>query len=251
MKVSIITVCFNSAKTIGDTLNSVAAQEYPDIEYIIVDGISKDTTWELIQEALPRLPHSTFCIRERDTGIYDAMNKGLAKASGDIIGFLNSDDVFADSSAIRRIVGGFAAKDTDLVYGDLVYTKENDLDQVTRRWKSGNMPFSRLKSGWHPAHPTMYVRRDLLKRQPFNLSYRIAADYELMVRLIEKLRVKSCYVPYVIVKMREGGLSNKGLKNILKANIECSRAWRDNGFFPSPFTIGFKLTRKILQYRKG
>jgi glycosyltransferase len=250
LKVSIITVCYNSAKTIADTLESVIQQDYADIEYIIVDGLSKDNTWSLIQNALPQLPASTVCIQERDKGIYDAMNKGLAKATGDVIGFLNSDDVLADKSVISRIAEGFRGSNTDMVYGDLVYTKEDDLGQVTRVWKSGRMPRLRMRTGWHPAHPTMYVRKEVLKGQPFDLRFIIAADYEIMVRLLEKLKISANYLPYVMVRMREGGLSNRGIQNILKANLECLMAWRQNGFIPNPFTITLKLARKVLQIQR-
>ena len=187
-------------------------------------------------------------MREKDYGIYDAMNKGIGLATGDVVGFLNSDDVFADPASVSRIAEAFQNSSADLVYGDLVYTKENDLSQVTRTWKSGLMPRLGLKTGWHPAHPTMYVRRDILQRNLFDLDFKIAADYELMVRLMEKQKISSQYIPYTLVRMREGGASNAGIGSILKANRECLRAWQKNGLSASPLTIGLKLGRKLLQY---
>ena len=248
MKISVITVCYNSASTILDALESVSHQDYDDIEYLIIDGMSKDNTWGLVQSALSKLPANTVCIQERDEGIYDAMNKGLARATGDVIGFLNSDDVFADRTVLSRIAAVFTGAEVDMVYGDLVYTKESDLNKVTRIWNSGQMPTSGMKTGWHPAHPTMYVRREILQKEPFDIDFRIAADYEMMVRLIEKHKISSHYIPHTLVKMREGGASNQSLSNIYKANRECLRAWSKNGLFANPFTIGMKLGRKILQY---
>lgn len=248
MKVSVVTVCFNSENTIQDTLRSVACQSYNEIEYIVVDGMSRDSTWSTIERMLDELALQTILLRENDKGIYDAMNKGIALATGDIVGFLNSDDVFADENVITKIAQGFESSSADMVYGDLVYTKEHDLSQVTRTWKLGPMPKSGMKTGWHPAHPTMYVRREILQKEPFDIDFRIAADYEMMVRLIEKLKISSHYIPHTLVKMREGGASNQSMSNIYKANRECLRAWSKNGFFANPFTIGMKLGRKILQY---
>jgi glycosyltransferase len=249
MKISIVTVCYNSEKTIADTLESIAKQNYRNMECIIVDGFSTDSTWSIIESKRRSLPRDTELVREKDHGIYDAMNKGIAKSTGDVVGFLNSDDVFADETSVARIADAFKTSACELIYGDLVYTKVSNLSQITRRWKSGFMPRLGLKTGWHPAHPTMYVKREILQRNPFDLDFKIAADYELMVRLLEKHKVTSHYVPYTLVRMREGGASNSGLINILKANNECLRAWSKNRLFANPLTIVFKLARKILQYR--
>ncbi len=248
MKVTVVTVCYNSEKTLSDTLQSVSSQNHLDLEYIIVDGMSKDATESIIEQWLPRLPKQTIVVREKDKGIYDAMNKGIAKATGDVIGFLNSDDVFADEFALTRIAEAFQNSAVEIVHGDLVYTKETDLTQTTRSWKLGPMPMLRMKTGWHPAHPTMYVRKEIIQREPFDLAFPIAGDYEMMVRLLEKKKLFSQYIPHTLVRMREGGASNKNLKNILKANRECLRAWSKNGLVANPLTIALKLGRKILQY---
>ncbi len=194
------------------------------------------------------LPPQSVLVCEKDRGIYDAMNKGIARATGEVVGFLNSDDVFADETTLARIAEAFEHAKCDMVYGDLVYTKEHDLSQVTRTWKLGPKPQFGMRTGWHPAHPTMYVRREILQKEPFDIDFRIAADYEMMVRFIEKLKISSHYIPHTLVKMREGGASNQSMSNIYKANRECLRAWSKNGFFANPFTIGMKLVRKILQY---
>jgi glycosyltransferase involved in cell wall biosynthesis len=248
MKISIVTVCYNSEKTLSQTFQSVAIQNYQDLEYIIVDGLSQDSTPSIIQEWLPKLPGQIIVICEKDKGIYDAMNKGLARATGDVVGFLNSDDVFADENTLAKIANGFEESSADMVYGDLVYTKETDLSKVTRTWRLGPLPSLGMKTGWHPAHPTMYIRRQIIQQEPFDLDFRIAADYEMMVRLIERQKISSHYIASTLVKMREGGASNQSFKNIFKANRECLRAWSKNGLFANPLTIGMKLGRKILQY---
>jgi glycosyltransferase involved in cell wall biosynthesis len=248
-KISVITVCYNSEKTIQDTLHSVATQDYSNLEYLILDGQSSDSTMNIVQSALPSLPQNTAVSSEKDKGLYDAMNKGIAKASGEIIGFLNSDDVFAGPSSIRQIAEIFEKTKADIVYGNIVYTKQYDLSSITRSWRPGNPPPSGMKFGWHPPHPAFYVKRDLLNRLGgFNLNYRIAADYEMMVRLIAKHQLRLAWCDHTIVRMREGGVSNAGLKSIWRANVECWQAWKENGLTPSPVLIAGKLTSKILQY---
>lgn len=249
LKISIITVCYNSASTVRDTLLSVATQKLENLEYVIVDGLSKDATMNIINEERPRLPQNTLVISEKDSGLYDAMNKGWQMATGDVVGFLNSDDVFASPEAVSKIAETFEKTGADIVYGNIVYTKQNDLSQVTRSWRSGQIPRSGMRLGWHPPHPAFYVKRELLERfGGFNLKFRIAADYEMMVRLIAKHKLRTAWCDHTIVRMREGGSSNAGLKAIWKANVECWQAWHDNDLKPSPLLIAGKLSSKLLQY---
>jgi glycosyltransferase involved in cell wall biosynthesis len=249
-KVSVVTVCYNSAQTVKDTLQSVASQKYQQLEYVIVDGKSPDSTIEIIAEQRPNLPQNTVVLSEKDSGLYDAMNKGWQRATGDVVGFLNSDDVFASPDAVSKIAETFEKTGADIVYGNIVYTKQNDLSQVTRSWRSGQLPSSGMRLGWHPPHPAFYVRRELLERfGGFKLKFRIAADYEMMVRLIQKHHLKTAWCDHTIVRMREGGSSNAGLKAIWKANKECWNAWLDNELKPSPLLIPCKLASKVLQYR--
>jgi glycosyltransferase involved in cell wall biosynthesis len=249
MKISVITVCYNSAKTIQDTLDSVASQTYTNLEYIIVDGLSKDNTMSIVDKSLPKLPANTIIISEKDRGIYDAMNKGLKQASGDAVGFLNSDDVFAEPNAVANIAETFKTEIVDIVYGNIVYTKQDDLNHITRTWRTGVPPKHGMRHGWHPPHPAFYVKRSAIDQVGgFNLSYPIAADYEMMVRMIEKHRLKTAWCDHTTVRMREGGTSNAGPSAIYKANLECLRAWKDNQLSPSPLLIAGKLGSKLLQY---
>lgn len=248
MKVSIVTVCFNSASTIGETIESVASQNFTNIEYVIVDGKSNDGTLNIINDSLQKLPKNTLVISENDRGIYDAMNKGLAKSSGDVVGFLNSDDVFADPNAIDLIAKTFEESDAAIVYGNIVYTASNDLASVTRYWRASHPPASGMRFGWHPPHPAFYVKRDvLIKYGGFNLDFKIAGDYEMMVRLITKFGLKAAWCDHLIVRMREGGASNAGISAIWNANRECWKAWEVNGLKPSLALLIGKLSWKAYQ----
>jgi glycosyltransferase len=245
MKVSIITASYNSSKTIGDTLACVAAQTYPGIEHIIVDGKSSDNTLEVVS----RFPHVAAVISERDKGIYDAMNKGIGMVSGDVVGILNSDDIYAHSDVIAKIASLFEDDKVQAVYADLQYVKEDDLSQVVRYWKSGHYDSQHFFYGWMPPHPTFFVRRELYKQfGVFNTSFRSSADYELMLRFLVRYNVPAVYLPEVIVKMRVGGMSNASWKNRWRANREDRRAWDVNGLTPYFFTIPLKPFRKITQY---
>lgn len=249
LKTSLITVCYNSALTVRDTLRSVATQKIKNFEYIIVDGQSTDATMDLINEELHRLPQNTLVVCEKDSGLYDAMNKGWQRSTGDIVGFLNSDDVFASATAIANIEETFDKTGADIVYGNIVYTKQKDLGVVTRGWRTGEVPRNGMRFGWHPPHPAFYVKRQLLERfGGFKIKFRIAADYEMMVRLIEKHHLKTAWCDHTIVRMREGGSSNAGFKAIWKANKECWDAWFDNDLKPSPLLIPCKLASKVLQF---
>jgi len=245
MKISIITACFNSAATIRDTLKSVSQQTYPDIEHIIVDGASSDDTLNIVSE----FPHVGKVASGRDKGIYDAMNKGIRFSSGDVIGILNSDDVYANGNVISMVMEEFKRSSAEAVYADLQYVKHNDLNKVTRTWHSGNFSKRKFYFGWMPPHPTFFVRKQVYEQLgTFNCNFRSAADYEFMLRVLLKNNVRVAYIPEVIVKMRAGGVSNATIKNRLRANREDREAWRINEIRPYFFTIPFKPLRKVLQF---
>lgn len=217
MKISIITVCYNSAATIGDTIDSVAKQSYSNKEYIVVDGNSKDATMEIVR-ASPCVSHY---VSEPDKGIYDAMNKGIALATGDVVGTLNADDFYMNNHVLKDVAEIFSDPAVEACYGDLVYVRQDNVEQIVRFWKSEDYKSGLFKSGWMPAHPTFFVRKSVYERLgDFDLNYKIAADFELLFRFIEKNEIKTRYLPKVMVKMRLGGTTNKNLSNIIKQNKE-------------------------------
>jgi glycosyltransferase len=245
MKVSIITACYNSAATVRDTLSSVAAQDYTDIEHIIVDGASADNTLAIVR----KFPHVTKVVSEKDKGIYDAMNKGISLATGEVVGILNSDDVYTNPQVISKVVKTFEREHTDVLYADLQYVRYNDLNKVTRTWHSGSYTKRKFYFGWMPPHPTFFVKKAVYEQVGnFNCSLKSAADYEFMLRVLLKNDFRVSYIPEVIVKMRAGGMSNATLKNRLRANREDREAWRINNVRPYFFTIPFKPLRKVLQF---
>lgn len=245
---SLITVTFNSAHTLRDTIISVLSQTYQEIEYIIVDGLSKDDTVEIIKEYEPLFNGRMKWISEKDSGLYDAMNKGFRMATGDIIGIINSDDLIAETTAIEKVISCFET-DTfiDAVYADLYYVAPNDTSKIIRHWKSGKQrPFSK---GWHPAHPTFYVKREVYQKSGlFDLNFKFAADFELMLRLIEKGYIKLYYLPEPLVRMRLGGTTSKNLSNIFKGNVECMKAFKKNGIHVSFLYPLYRLVPKFKQY---
>lgn len=248
MKVSIITVSYNSALTIVDTIKSVINQDYKDIEYIIIDGSSSDNTLALIE---PFKNQISKIVSEPDKGIYDAMNKGLALATGDIIGILNSDDVYADHSVISDVVASMHRAKTDACYADLCYVEKNDLSKVVRYWQSGPYFKNNFMKGWMPPHPTFFLKKECYQKFGFfNLEFRTSADYEIMLRMLYKHGVSCTYLPRVIIQMRVGGQSNVSIKNRIKANREDRKAWAVNGLKPGVFTLFRKPLSKISQYFK-
>lgn len=249
MKVSIITITYNSAETIEDTIQSVLSQDYPNIEYIIVDGASKDSTLEIVNRYRSSISK---IISERDKGIYDAMNKGVTLATGDVIGILNSDDFYADSKVISDIVRTMQAANSDACYADLVYVDRVETSKVIRSWKSGEYRHGDFLRGWMPPHPTFFVKRTLYERHGlYSLELKSAADYELMLRFIHKHGVSMAYLPRVITKMRAGGQSNVTIKNRWKANKEDRLAWKMNGLQPGFLTLLRKPLSKLIQYLPG
>lgn len=226
MKVSVITATYNSESTILDTIKSLESQTYHDIEYIIVDGLSTDSTIELIKKHCSRV--STFII-EKDKGIYDALNKGLAAATGDIVGFLHSDDLLASPHSIENLVSAFESE-SDAVYADLEYVAKSDVNKVVRLWKSGIYRLSDINKGWMPPHPTFYMKTELYKQYGgFDLNYKIAADYDSLLRYLWVNKIKLSYLPEVLIKMRVGGASNRSLKNIYQKSLEDIKALKSNG----------------------
>jgi glycosyltransferase involved in cell wall biosynthesis len=245
MKISIVTATYNSSITVRDTLNSIAKQQYTDIEHIIVDGLSKDNTLAIVGE----FPHVAKMISEKDNGIYDAMNKGVQMATGDVIGILNSDDFYTGSTVLSKVAAAFEDPTVEAVYGDLQYVKQDNIQLITRTWKAGAFHRNNLYYGWMPPHPTFFVRRSVYEKGGlFNTSLRSAADYELMLRFLLKHNIKACYIPEVLVKMRAGGMSNASLKNRIKANREDTMAWKINELKPYFFTTWLKPLRKIFQF---
>ncbi len=250
IKVSIITISFNAEETISDTIKSVINQDYENVEYIVVDGASKDKTCDIIKSFGFKV--SKF-ISEKDNGIYDAMNKGLSMATGDIIGILNADDVYADTKVISDVVAKMQEEKTDSLYADLVYVKREDTDKITRYWKSGKYTKGKFLKGWMPPHPTFFVKREIYEKcGNFNLNLKSAADYEIMLRFLHKYEISVSYLPRVTTKMRVGGQSNVTLKNRIKANREDKEAWRINGLKPGVFTMVRKPLSKLGQFfRRG
>ena len=247
MRISIITVCFNSANTIAETLASVAAQSHPDVEHIIIDGGSTDSTLQVIKT---HGAHVAKLISEKDKGIYDAMNKGIALATGDIVGFINADDFYLGSEVLSKVAEVFASPAVDACYGDLCYVGQENTAKTVRYWKSSVFQPLAFEDGWCPPHPTFFVRR-LIYQQfgEFNLSYKIAADVELMMRFLEVCKIRSHYIPEVLVHMRMGGTTNKSLSNIIKQNVEILKALRSHGLRASIWRlIGSKFISKGRQF---
>jgi glycosyltransferase involved in cell wall biosynthesis len=245
MKISVITACYNSASTIEETIMSVATQRYHDFEHIIVDGGSTDETAATIAR---RREHIATILSERDHGMYDAMNKGIARATGDVIGFLNADDVYSDDTVLAQIASAFEHKDVDACYADLVYVDRMNPQRVVRYWKSQPYREGLLANGWMPAHPTFFVRRDVFREHGgFDLTFPHQADFDLSMRFFLKARIRAVYIPRVLVRMRSGGASS-GIMHIIRGNIEAYRACRKNGLNVSPMFILRKIISRVPQF---
>lgn len=226
MKISVITAVRNNRDTLAASLDSALAQSHEDVELIVIDGGSTDGTLEVLQAYADRI---AVLVSEPDQGIYDALNKGLRHASGEVVGFLHSDDLYADAEVLRRVARAFSESDVGAVYGDLLYVRKNASDRVVRTWRAGQFSPSRLARGWMPPHPTFYVRRSVYEALGgFDTRYRIAADYDCMLRFLGKGGLKLGYIPEVLVKMRVGGASNRSIKNIIQKSREDYRALKAN-----------------------
>lgn len=250
MKFSIITACHNSADTIKDTINSIKLQSYKKYEHIIVDGGSVDDTLEYIRNCGSG---DLRFISERDRGMYDAMNKGIAMATGDVIGILNADDVYADNTVFSQLAEVFSEPTIDACYSDLVYVDKCNLNKVIRYWRSRPFESGLFEKGWVPAHPTFFVRQKIYKQYgAFDLDYKLAADYDLMVRFLAKYKIRTVYIPKVLVKMRMGGATNMNIKNIAKQNLEIFASCKKNNIKISLLTfLANKIITRVQQFYLG
>ena len=249
MKISVITVSYNSDKTIADTLRTVACQSHVDFEHLVIDGESKDSTVQVVEEH--RHPN-LILTSEPDGGIYDAMNKGLNRANGEVIGFLNSDDFYADATVLENVAVAFQDESVEACFADLVYVVP-DNNRVTRYWKSKPFVKGDFAKGWCPAHPTFYIRKSALQRLGgFDQSFKLAADAEFMMRYLEQGGIKSVYIPRVFVRMRLGGATNQSWGNVWKQNKEIFAALKKNKvpFSPVSFLL-HKLFSRASQYLKA
>lgn len=249
MKISIITITYNSQATVEATIQSVLEQDYKDIEYIIVDGKSTDNTLRIVNKYADRI---TTIVSEKDSGLYDALNKGIGLATGDIIGMLHSDDMYAYPEAISDVMKAFMADHSiDGIYADLVFVNRQDTSKVIRYWKAGTYKEGSFEQGWMPPHPTFFVKRTCYSDYGvFNTSLKLSADYELMLRFIHINKIKIHYLEKTLIKMKMGGTSNVSFFVKLKANLEDKVAWRMNGLKPGLLTFFKKPLRKLSQYFK-
>lgn len=248
MRFSIITPSFNSAATIADTLRSIDEQRDIDVEHLIVDGASTDATMEIVDRHAQPWRH---CSSGPDRGLYDAMNKGLVQATGDVVGFLNSDDFYPSNDVLKQVAAAFEADASiEAIYGDLCYVRPHEPGRIVRFWRSSPHVVGMFAQGWVPPHPTVFVKRAVYDAcGGFDLKYRMAADWELLARIFEVRRVKSTYLPKVLVHMRLGGLTNRSWRNVWRQNREIWEAMRSHGFRSSPveFTLR-KLWSRGMQY---
>lgn len=246
MKVSIITTCYNSAATIEETIRSVVKQTYSDIEYIIIDGGSTDGTLAIVEKYKQ---HISKIRSEKDHGIYDALNKGIDLATGEIVAILHSDDFYVAEDVIHTVVKLFKTESCDCVYADLQYVKQDNPHIIVRTWIAGAYSHGLFLKGWMPPHPVFFVASHCYKQYgKFNLQLKSAADYELMLRFMHKYRIKAGYIPRVLVKMRTGGKSNASVANRIKANREDRLAWKLNGLKPNLLTLILKPLSKLKQF---
>ncbi len=245
MKISIITVSFNSAKTIDQTIQSVFAQKGDSLEYIIIDGGSKDETLDIINKYKDKI---TKIISESDKGIYDAMNKGIKMATGEIVGILNSDDFYCNDEVLKNVIKVFENNKIDACYGNIEYVERNNTKKCIRYWRAGEYNNKILRSGWIVPHPAFFVRRELYEKYGmFKLNFRIAADYELILRFLNK-NIKLHYLDQTLACMREGGFSANSFKQRLAGWKELKLAWSENGLSVPPFFIIRRVLSKIKQY---
>ena len=248
MKVSVITATNNSEETIEDCIKSLFAQVYSNIEFIIIDNNSTDSTLKIIERYKIK-NKSIKLISESDNGLYDALNKGIRYASGDIIGFLHSDDLYHDCFSVLDVVSYFRDNKSDGVFGDLHYVNKENTNKVIRLWKSCEFQPEFLKRGWMPAHPTLFLKKHVYdKHGEFNTSFKISADYDFMLRILKDKTLEFGYLPRVITKMRLGGASNRSIKNIIQKTREDYKAVSSNNI-GGWFSILLKNISKIKQFK--
>jgi len=250
MKISLITPSYNSAATINDTLESVKNQAFPDLEYIIIDGASTDKTLDIIKNYQENLKIKL--VSERDRGIYDAMNKGVNLATGEIVGIINADDFYKNNDVLKKVSIIFITRpEIDAVYGDLEFFKSTDLKKIVRFWPAGKYNEKKLANGWTIPHPTLFLRREVYKKYGgFRTDLAIAGDYEFILRLLKKEKIKVFYLPETLVCMRTGGASGRNLKQRFKGWQELSLAWKLNNLKRPYFFICRRIVFKIMQYFK-
>lgn len=248
MKISLITVTYNSGTTLRDTIQSVLAQTYRNVEYIVVDGLSKDNTIDIVREYEPQFEGRMKWISEKDKGLYDAMNKGVRMATGDVVGILNSDDFFTANDVLEKVAAGFDEQ-TDAVYGDLHYVHPDDLQHSVRYYSSKIFKRNLMRMGFIPAHPTFYCRRECFdKFGYYKTDYKIAADFDLLLRFIYVNRIRIKYLPMDMVTMRTGGASTNGLKSRMGGMSEHLRSLRENGVKSNRFILSLRYFYKITEY---
>ena len=246
MKLSIVTPSWNSEETIVDTMRSVDMQTYSKIEHIVIDGASTDSTVKVISDfGSERVK----IVSEKDNGIYDAMNKGIRMATGDIVGILNSDDMFYNDYTLELVVHAFQSQKVDCVFGDIIYVQHIDTNKTIRYWRSSPYTHGAFYKGWHPPHPAFFVRKEVYEKYGvFRENFDISADFELMLRFLEKEEVSSFYLGETLVRMRMGGESNRSIRNIVKGNINCLKAFKVNNLRVPLFYPIIRLLPKVKQY---
>ena len=245
MKISVITVCYNSARTLERSLQSVAQQDWSEVEHIVIDGASTDGTREILERFRSRL---AYLVSEPDNGIYDAMNKGLAQVTGDIVCFLNADDQYASTNVLSKVASRIGDQNLDALLGDVVFYHEENLSHTVRRYRSDRFSPARLAWGWMPAHPALFLRKEVVQRVGlFKTDYRIAGDFEFIVRVFHGHEVRYQHIPDVLVHMQTGGASTGGLRAKIRLNQEVLRACRENGLNTNLLKILSKYPAKILE----
>lgn len=248
MKISLITVTYNSAGSLRDTIESILRQTYKDVEYIIVDGLSQDGTVDIVREYEQVFGGRMRWISEKDKGLYDAMNKGINMATGDIVGILNSDDFFTSNTVLQSVAEAFF-DDIDAVYGDIHFVRPSDLSKSVRYYSSRNFRPWALRFGYMPAHPSFYARRELFEKYGvYSLNYKLAADYEMMVRLFRKAKIRYKYLPIDMVTMRTGGMSTRSVRNRLQLTVEDAKACRENGMYSNFLMCSCKYITKFFEF---
>lgn len=250
MKISIITVTYNSSRTIEDTIKSVLQQSYKDYEYLVIDGGSQDETIDIIKSYEPEFNGRLRWISESDKGMYDAMNKGIKMASGDVVGILNSDDYYTTANVLSEIVKVFADSNIDAVYGDIHFIRDGQPERCVRYYSSRLFHRRWLRYGFMPAHPSFYARHTIYDNAGlYKTDYKIGADYEMMVRLFHGHRIKAKYLPMDFVTMRTGGASTRNVQSRLTLIKEDVRACRENGLYTNSFLISIKFFYKVFGLR--
>lgn len=246
MRISVVTVVLNAVETIAQTLDSVAAQSHEDVEHIVIDGRSTDGTRQILEARRAMLGA---LVSEADGGLYDAMNKGIALASGEVIGLLNGDDVYAGPDTLALVAAPFRDPDVEACYGDLIYVRRDDPQRIVRYWTSREYRDGLFERGWLPAHPTFFVRRRVYGRHGhFDTRYRFQSDFELTLRFLAVHRIRSVYLPHVLVRMRMGGTTNRSLLNVLRGNLESYRAARRHGLKVTPLFFFTKILMRLPQF---